>query len=338
MPVWQAVRPLGRALSVHQGKGLTADDAKLGALLEAVESHAAESFDEDGPVCTHDALPPDCRVRHIQDFAAGLSMTVLPERRRRWTETRLLSSGRPLFVPFDAVSLDFTRGLPSDVDRASNGVGTGANRAEAIGVALHELIERDAVTELRAGGLHAGTAATVLTGTVPFAWFGEWRDRLARRGITARVCRAPSITGTPVLTCELDQPSEPDAPYRAVYGQGAHPSPELALFKALAEAMQSRATWIAGAREDLAPSAYRARSGLAMVGMGMPLPAGMTGVDWRDIAPGPAGVPALVAALEDAGFMEVAVVDLARVGRFDVVRAFACGLGSLVRRRRRLSR
>ena len=33
---------MSRALSVHQGKGASAEDAQLGALLEAVESHAAE--------------------------------------------------------------------------------------------------------------------------------------------------------------------------------------------------------------------------------------------------------------------------------------------------------
>ena len=40
LPVCQAVRPWSRALSVHQGKGLTRRDACLGALMEAVESCA----------------------------------------------------------------------------------------------------------------------------------------------------------------------------------------------------------------------------------------------------------------------------------------------------------
>ena len=45
LPVWQAVRPMSRAVSVHQGKGATDADAKVGALLEGVESHAAETFE-----------------------------------------------------------------------------------------------------------------------------------------------------------------------------------------------------------------------------------------------------------------------------------------------------
>lgn len=328
------MRPLGRALSVHQGKGVTHDDARLGALLEAVESHVAEGFDVEGPTCAYASLPRDRRPGRLSDFAAGPGVAVAPDRPRRWAEARGLSIGRPMFVPFDSVSLDFTRGLPSDVDRASSGVAAGATRAEAIGVALHELIERDAVGELRAAGLLACTEAAVRLDTVPFAWFGGWRDRLAGLGIAVAVRRAPSVTGTPVLVCELGEPGAADAPYRIVYGHAAHPSPELALFKALVEAMQARATWIAGAREDLPPSAYRARAGTAAVGMGLPLPPGMAGVDWCRVAPGPAGVEAVVGALELAGYPETAVVDLGRIGRFDVVRAFACGLGSLVRRRR----
>src|SRR5215207_7185666 len=54
LPVWQAIRPMSRALSVHQGKGATDTDAQIGALLEAVESDSAERFDSEGPICRFD--------------------------------------------------------------------------------------------------------------------------------------------------------------------------------------------------------------------------------------------------------------------------------------------
>lgn len=333
LPVWQAVRPLSRALSVHQGRGATDADARLGALLEAVESHAAETFDGDGPTCAFHALSAGERARTLSDFARPPAAPD-PGRPRRWVEAHLLASDRALFVPFDSVSLDFTRGLPTDLDRASNGVATGLSRAEAVATALHELIERDAVTELRAAGLLACTAATLRLDTVPFDWFAEWRDRLARAGVAMRICLAPSLTGTPVFTCALDDPGKEGAPYRAIMGQGAHPSPGVALFKALSEAIQARATFIAGARDDLPAAEYRRRDAAVVVAMGLPLPAAMKGVEWGAVAPGPAGAGPVADALIRAGYPEIAAVDLAEVEGFTVVRAFALGLGSLVRRRR----
>src|SRR5207249_2958495 len=45
LPVFQAIRPLSRSVSVAQGKGLTADAARASALMEAVETWHAERID-----------------------------------------------------------------------------------------------------------------------------------------------------------------------------------------------------------------------------------------------------------------------------------------------------
>lgn len=331
-PVWQAVRPLGRALSVHQGKGWTHTDAKLGALLEAVESHAAESFAGEGPTCAWVDLLPSERPPSVYDFAGGELPPAGPCDRLRWAEARHLAAGGRVWVPFDAVSLDFTRGLPSPLDRASNGVATAATHDEAVAVALTELIERDAATELRGAGLLPCAQATLELDSVPFGWFADWRDKLEHAAIIIRVRRAPSVTGTPVFICELVEAGADRGPYNAIVGQGAHDSPELALFRALAEALQTRATFVAGARDDQPPSEYR-RLGAGLP-FGPPPPPGMREVRWGEIAPGPSGAGALAEALAEAGYPDILVVDLARPEPFHVVRAFACGLGSLVRRRR----
>src|SRR3546814_8113336 len=63
LPVWQAVRPAGRALSVHQGKGASPLAARIGALCEAIECHCAENAPADGPLCSFADLPPDARAR-----------------------------------------------------------------------------------------------------------------------------------------------------------------------------------------------------------------------------------------------------------------------------------
>lgn len=334
LPVWQAVRPMSRALSVHQGKGATDADAQLGALLEAVESHRSEIFDDDGPRCRFDALPIDERAALFADFARDRAAPPPADRPCRWVAAADPVSGRPLHLPFEIVSMDLTRDLPSRFDRSSNGVAAGATHDEAIAVALHEIVERDAMIEWQSHGIVACTASALRLDTIPFDWLGSWRERLDRAGIAMRCYHVPSIAGSPVIACELNDPARAAAPYRATHGRGCHPIPEIALFKAIAEALQARATYIAGAREDIPTSAYAPRPGAIVIAFGLPLPARMAGIDWGAVEPGPIGHEALIEALARAGYPQVAIVDLGAPQGLAVVRAFVCGLGSIDRRRR----
>ena len=335
LPVWQAVRPMSRALSVHQGKGATDADAQLGALLEAVESDAAERFDRHPLISSFNELPERVRAPTICDFARDRARPSPAEEATGWVEAEAILGSEPLCLPFDLVSLDFTRDIPSLWDRASNGVATGATREEAVAAALHELIERDAVTEWKAQGLLTRMESAIDPETVPFAWFSHWRERIAAAGAAAQFYRVVSATGTPVFACEINDGGKDGAPYRAIQGRGCHPIAEVALFKALAEAVQGRATYIAGARDDLLPSHYEARPEAGItIAFGLPLPPNMDGVDFAEIPSAAAGVAALAAALESAGYPRMGVVELARPAGLWVVRAFVCGLASLVRRRR----
>src|SRR5690606_30465389 len=46
IPVWFATRPNSRALSVSQGKGLTHEQARIGAIMESIEGAVAEQTKE----------------------------------------------------------------------------------------------------------------------------------------------------------------------------------------------------------------------------------------------------------------------------------------------------
>ena len=326
---------MSRAVSVHQGKGATDADAKVGALLEGVESHAAETFEADGPVCRFDALPRRHRAPRPCDFAGDRRRPPPVDDTQRWVTGEDLLAGRPLHLPFEIVSLDLTRDAPSLFDRASNGVATGASRDEALGVALQEFVERDAVTEWQASGLLDRMGCTLDLDTVPFAWLGLWRQRLRAESIGVRFYRVPSLTGTPVFACELNDLGKQGQRYRAIQGRGCHAVPEIALFKSLAEALQVRITLISGGRDDLMPSGYEPRRDQGIrVTFGLPLPAGIRGVDWDEIAPGPAGPTAIGEALDRSGYGRIGIVELGRPQGLFVVRAFVCGLGSIRRRRR----
>jgi hypothetical protein len=102
----------------------------------------------------------------------------------------------------------------------------------------------------------------------------------------------------------------------------------------LSEAIQSRSTWIAGAREDRLGSQYAAAARGAMVAFGLPLPPGWRGRHCDEIEPGPADVEGLATALAAAGYPKVAVHDLGILEGFHLVKVWVCGLGSGTRRRR----
>lgn len=334
LPVWQAVRPRGRALSVHQGKGATNPDAQLGALLEAVESDCAEQFTVSGPECRLDSLPAYARADCLSDFSRRREISSPADEPLRWAEARDLLTGHPLYIPFLVASLDFTHDPAPHLDRSSNGVATGATRDEAVAVALQELIERDAVIEWKAKGMVRCTASTLRLETVPFDWLHFWVDRLRSLEIAIRFSWVPSMTGSPVFVCELSERRQDIAAYHLNAGYACHAEPEIALFKAFSEAVQGRATYVAGAREDLFWHYSPAPGDQRLFRFGLPLASGMAGITWDSVAPGPRGPGDLADRLAAAGYGRIAVLDLGVPEGLHVVRTFVLGLGSASRRRR----
>jgi len=333
-PVWQAVRPMGLALSVHQGKGMFHADAMLGALLEAWESDCAERFDGPGPTCRFDALAPAERAASLDDHARDRANPPSAGEAHRWAVGWNLHSGQPFHIPFWSVSLDFTRGLPSPFDRASNGVSAGISRDLALASGLSELIERDAVAAWWQRGLVARTADNLRLESIPFDWFALLRERISRRDRAMRVYRLPAITGAPCFVCEINDSGKDAAPFRATWGSACHASAESGLFQAVAEAIQARATFISGARDDMFPSDYALTPSTPPFAFALPRPPGMRGVEWDDIPDVDSGFEPIIAALADAGYPQAAAIILGEATGFIVVRTFVAGLGALARSRR----
>ena len=214
--------------------------------------------------------------------------------------------GGVLHLPFDLVSLDLTRAVPSPFDRSSNGVATGASRDDAILAALHEYIERDAVAHWQEEPLLARMAcARSGLGAVRLARPVARPHRRRRRGASflprAHAHRLAAL-------CLRDQRSrQGGALLSRRPGPGCHPVPEIALFKALAEALQARLTVIAGGRDDLFPADYAPPAdGAVRVAFGLPLPPSMEGLAWDEVAAGPDTPAALAEALARAGYPQVA--------------------------------
>ncbi len=334
LPVWQAIRPAGRALSVHQGKGASPLSAKIGALCEAIESHRAENAPADGPRTSFHKLPIDHRAPTLTDYSRSRTLAAPARASIQWCLAADLVTGKPHYLPHDLVSLDFESRGETYFDRSSSGLGAGASEADAVRTSLCELVERDAVGEWERTTAIRRMLSVVALDSIPFDWFRAWRARLSELSTAIRLFAPASVTGTPAFLCWIEGPEQFGPAYRRFAGSAAHGEPETALFKAMAEAFQSRLTFIGAARDDMLPSHY-AESHRRFAPSLPPLPEGFREREWREIRPHASSAESMADALLRAGYRQIAVKRLDR-GEGDVVvtKAFVPGLGSTTRQRR----
>ena len=332
LPVWQAVRPAGRSLSVHQGKGATPIGAKIGALCEAIECDHAEKAVADGPRCPFGALAESQRAPDVADFSRDRTRPPPDSEPIQWCRATDLLSGGDHYVPHACVSLDMSTGVPSPYfERSSSGLGLGASEGEAIATALYEAVERDAIGRWDRSDAPARLASSLAPDSIPFDWFLLWRDRCRERDIGLRIFAADSVGGVPALIVSIAGKAEFGTESRRFSGTAVHGDPEIALFKAMAEAMQSRLTFIAGVRDDFLPSHYAAPKS----GPPRPPPSGIRQRRWQEIEAHPAGWEHAAEGLAAQGYRQILVkrLDAGDEG-LAVVKLFVPGLGSLRRGRR----
>lgn len=333
MPVWQAIRPLSRALSVHQGRGITHDAAKLGAIMEAIESHAAENFMAVDRKASWNEIACDRRYGEWADFARARNAVPDPDNLIEWSEATSLEGAKHL-VPFACVSMDLTTRLGTGLERSSNGLAAGFDREPARRAALLELIERDAVTTWRQRNIADRMRDCIDLRMTGFAWLDGWQESLSRAGVRLRCYHVPSIIGMPVFAAEISDLGKAAKAFRAVEGTGAHPIPELALQRAVSEAIQGRCAYIAGARDDMMPADYEPRAGAVQIVFGLPPPPGMDLVSFARVAGGSQSLDEICQLVEAAKLGPVAFVDVAEIGAVCVAKAFVPGMayGSRLRR------
>jgi ribosomal protein S12 methylthiotransferase accessory factor len=254
IPVYVAIRPNARCLATSQGKGLDHEAAKASALMESIETWHAEVMVNPTRWESYQGL--------AREAAAGGDAVVdpveLPHYRRpapevpgAWMRGFDILQAVPCWVPLDIVTLNFV-GTPErgvDIFRSTNGLASGNHILEAIVHGLCEIIERDAEALWR---LDASLRQLDLASVVD-PYCREVIDRLARAGVFTAAWDLTTDVGIPVYGCAIMERPDP-ARLRSMgihYGFGCHLAPEVALSRALTEAVQTRLTYISGSRDDL---------------------------------------------------------------------------------------
>jgi ribosomal protein S12 methylthiotransferase accessory factor len=252
LPVWQVVRPSALDISgnvtVLTGKAWTEDLACLGAYMEFLERHWAETSNIDYII----ARPSDLQ-KEKQWFIPPAVMPLplgIPDpgdEPLAWIAGTTLQ-GAEIWVPAHDVVCPFTppAGARNPSIWRSAGLASGGHLTEAVFYGLLEVIERDAMAVAELGRL--GT--TVDLNGFPSQDVATLRERLLALDILLEVKQLPAIGGVHAFAAFLDDRAARN-PMRLVGGHSAHVDPVLAIEHAILEAVQTRAVVIAGAREDL---------------------------------------------------------------------------------------
>jgi YcaO-like protein with predicted kinase domain len=334
IPVFTACRPNSRSLSVFQGKGLAADAARVSAAMEAYETWCAETVDRPLKFASADELRFSHSLVDLDRLPLASVEGVDPQRPFLWIEGEDLMGGAGRWLPFELVHANYALPEPAHSGAfaaTTNGLASGNTRDEAVLHGLMEVIERDAITLWKLGAAAWCSASAVRLGTVADPSCRWLLDRFAAAGIEVAAWDVRSDLGVPCFLALIRDPSGETG--AAELGGGAHPAPEVALARALTEAAQARATFIAGAREDIPDADYAAEALAERNAMAAGLFAGLS--PERDFAGIPSmetesfagDIAAVLAALRRAGIDPPIAVDLSKPALpFAVVRIVVPGL------------
>lgn len=149
LPVFCAVTPTARDLTVHAGKGSTPEAAWVSAAMEAIERVSAESLPDDARVersTSFAALEADSDVRPMDPCQLSLPFASAWHRDTEldWSEVVEISSGEPRLLPVELLCSPAYGPLCTGVE--TNGLASGNTFTEAALHGLYELIERHAVS------------------------------------------------------------------------------------------------------------------------------------------------------------------------------------------------
>jgi ribosomal protein S12 methylthiotransferase accessory factor len=258
IPVVAAVRPNSRTVAVHQGKGPSLEQAKVSALMEALECFCAEA----------QMLPLRLgTVREMRELGEVADVAALPRcrggpdpagERLLWVEGRDVATAAPVWVPRELVAADFSLPAPPGAgvfQATTNGLASGNTMDEAVLHGLCEVIERDAMTLWQAAPEARRHATMIDPASVGGPLSTPLLECCREAGVAVAIADVTSDVGVPVLAAMLRDPLGSVQPE---IGTACRPDRDAALAGAIAEAAQARLTLISGTRDDLAPEVFEA--------------------------------------------------------------------------------
>jgi ribosomal protein S12 methylthiotransferase accessory factor len=275
IPVYSAIIPRSRdVISVYNGKGFTAIDAKTGAVMEATERYVASRDRLPDEVASYRELSTRATAIDPRSVNLALHPNYNDNTPVAWLKGIDLLSEDEVFVPH---GLACFYGLKYPWQSCysvttSNGLASGNSIEEAACHALAEVIERDAhsimdviirqiqVVANRSPWLRQSRVEKLIQAgdeRYPLIELDSLPERAAflvqrfrAAGLEPTLRYAGSECGTCTVLC-LVREDVAGKFSRSHYGAGTDPDPAVAVVRALTEAAQSRAVDMQAVREDL---------------------------------------------------------------------------------------
>ncbi len=262
IPVSICIRPNSKVLSTAQGKGITAELARISAIMESIEAWHAERIIGEVIYSSYDELAkitPLPRIDHLmQSF---ISYPDVCSRSLPWLKVYDLMQQKFSYLPFALISLDTTaiRVGQELFMGTSNGLAGGNTLEEAICHGLQECIERDCIAEFERLSDEEKSQRRVRLASIDSMHNQALIARIHHAGFKLYVFEATNRFKVSCFYAEVDDEDSVRG-LGAFSGFGAHLSREVALSRAISEAVQSRLTIISGTRDDIMPKFYHQNS------------------------------------------------------------------------------
>ena len=262
IPVWCAYAPNSRAIVIAQGKGLDDISAKTSAVMEAIERSVATQPYCSTLMATQDDLTSSGHATNcLNGLLAVGAQPIEAGEQTRWSQALDLVKNAAIFLPFDAIHLDRTQVSPR-FWISSDGLASGNTWHEAVLHGLLERIERDACVLWNVVGPARRYARRIDPCSIEDDDISEMLEKIFSADFDLALFDVTSDLAVASVVALL-RPKGDDGLLRYVdltMGAGASLSPNVAAARAISEAVQSRMTFIAGARDDLVPELFSRRA------------------------------------------------------------------------------
>jgi ribosomal protein S12 methylthiotransferase accessory factor len=250
IPVFSATRPDAAEVVVTAGKGRSAAEARAGALMESIEQAVAErsiaAIVERGDIRWETARQA---VREggfpLGAFCPTVGRRLDADERVAWIVARDMINATEVLVPAELVMFpcppEFSCGIWGST---TTGLASGNTWDEAVLHGLCEVLERNAVSF----EIIAPSSLLVVPDSLPYD-AATMFTAIREVGLNIWLRAIPSDLGA--CFCCMIADDEFLSPLACNGGYGFHPVAAIAAVRAIAEAAQSRLSFIQGARDDL---------------------------------------------------------------------------------------
>ncbi|GAA4011042.1 YcaO-like family protein [Allokutzneria multivorans] len=262
IPVFASIRPSATpgSLCVNAGKGVRPEEARVGALMEAIEfaraeygARTVEVFDS----TPHEVASQPGAEFDFVDLCPLLGKEVDPHGRLVCVMAEDIVDGTEIALPAELVFSPYQENPGQRIfGTSTNGLSSGNTVEEATVHGLAEVIERD-VNAFN----HIADRSRLVELDSPPPEVAELIAKVEAAGLRAVLRYTPNEFGLPYVAGFILEP-EDDMPIAIAHGAGLHLVRDIAAVRGLCEAAQSRLTGIHGGRDDLlAGGRYAPRDG-----------------------------------------------------------------------------